>query len=52
MREQCKSCQYAEWDYEEYYGDFRQYFVCGCKKDLTVENGECEEYKECEQDVE
>lgn len=40
--EQCTSCRHAEWDFEEYYGGGRQWFVCGCKKDEAPE--ECEAY--------
>lgn len=41
----CEDCKYATWDYEEYYGGKRQYFVDGCKKDLDNKNGTCEEAK-------
>ena len=42
--EQCKECKYAVWDYEDYYGDGRQYFVTDCRKDLPEPEGECEEW--------
>lgn len=28
----CCSCRYAENDYEEYYGGYKRYFICGCMK--------------------
>ena len=40
----CEDCEYAEWDYCEYYGGHRQYFVSGCKKSLSPEDDECEEH--------
>ena len=47
MRSDCERCKYAEFDYEEYYGGYRKYFVCGCRKDLDYfEDNECEEYSE------
>lgn len=37
----CETCAYALWDYEEYSGTTqRQWFVCGCKKDL--DENECD----------
>ena len=44
----CENCKYALYDFEDYYGGGKQYFVCGCKKDLPEpdEDGECESYKE------
>ena len=57
----CETCKYAEWDYEEYFGGGRQYFVCGCKKDpheidLFVgtdddETLECSAYVMVEEDI-
>ena len=47
MKSDCNRCKYAEFDYEEYYGGYRKYFVCGCLKDLDYfEDNECEEYAE------
>lgn len=38
----CTECEYAEWDYETYYGTTqKQYFVCGCK--LNKEPERCGE---------
>ena len=32
--ELCKGCDFAEWDYEDYYGTTaKQWFICGCKAD-------------------
>ncbi len=44
----CNTCIYAEMDYEEYYGTTKkQWFVCGCKKDIVPEECEdCDEYEE------
>ena len=45
MECRCDDCKYAKYDYEEYYGGGKQYFICGCKKDGDVENSdECPEY--------
>lgn len=44
----CEDCQYAYWDYCEYYGGYRQYFPDGCKVGKSPE--ECEE--EAEEDAE
>ena len=46
----CTNCKYATWDYEEYYGGGKQYFVCGCNRDADLEADECEEYEEGEYD--
>ena len=41
----CNSCQYADRDYEDFYGTTqRQYFVCGCKKELDLDAEDCEGY--------
>ena len=38
----CEECEHAIWDYETYYGTIRKdWFIDGCKKDLTPE--ECED---------
>lgn len=43
----CCSCKYAENDYEEYYGGYKRYFICGCMKDEEPDEfNECEEYEE------
>lgn len=48
----CAFCKNAIWDYKEYYGGHKQWFVEGCVKDAeakyNVETGnhECDEYKE------
>lgn len=45
----CNNCEYAEFDYEEYYGtNRRQYFVSGCKKDAEYFDNGCSNYKEIE----
>lgn len=37
----CEECPNAVWDYETYYGTTRKdWFVDGCKKDLTPEDCE------------
>ena len=40
----CFNCEYAEFDYEEYYGGYREKFVSGCKKEQDPED--CEEGEE------
>ena len=48
----CRECRYAAWDYIEYYGGAKQWFLVGCQKDMAPiydeeeEAWECEEYKE------
>lgn len=43
----CTDCRYAETDYEEYYGGYKRYFICGCMKDWEPDkDGECEKYRE------
>ena len=37
----CYDCEYAIFDYEEYYGGYRERIVVGCKLDKSPE--ECEE---------
>ena len=39
----CESCRYAEYDYTEYYGGDRQYFVSGCKCKNNPTSGEIDE---------
>ena len=54
MMEKCRSCVFAEWDYETFYGtSARQCFVSGCKNDAaraeTNSDGEvvgCTAYEE------
>ena len=46
----CRSCKYALWDYEEYYGGKRRYFVDDCKWNETTET--CEQYEEDEERTE
>lgn len=41
----CENCKYATWDYEEYYGGGRQYFVDGCQKHGEAEEA-CDDYEE------
>ena len=42
----CEDCIYATYDYFEYYGGAKQYFIDGCKKECDIENSDdCEEYK-------
>lgn len=43
----CRRCRFAEWDYEEYYGGSKEWFVCGCIKD--AESEECEEFEEAKE---
>ena len=44
----CKHCRFSEWDYEEYYNSpDKQWFVCGCIKDLDApESEDCDGYEE------
>lgn len=44
----CKHCRFSELDYEEYYNSpDKQWFVCGCIKDLDApESDDCEGYEE------
>lgn len=43
----CRNCKFADWDYEEYYGGTKQWFVCGCQKDLDIEDGDtCDGFEE------
>ncbi|MBR3243037.1 MAG: hypothetical protein IKF90_10105 [Parasporobacterium sp.] len=37
---------FAKWDYEEYYGGSKEWFVEGCIKDADNENFDCEEFEE------
>ena len=44
----CCTCRHAILDYEEYYGTKdKEWFVCGCKKDM--ETDDCNEYEEVEE---
>lgn len=46
MAYECSNCKHATLDCAEYYGGGKQWFVDGCKKDMTApKSGECEEYK-------
>ena len=40
----CRTCVHATWDFEEYYGGYRRYFVDGCLKDRYPD--ECNDYEE------
>ena len=46
----CRGCKHAIWDYEEYFGGMKRWFVESCKKDLDEfygdEDNDCEEYAE------
>ena len=42
----CRRCMFAKWDYEEYYGGSKEWFVEGCIKDADNENFDCEEFEE------
>lgn len=46
----CTNCKYATWDYEEYYGGYRQRFVDGCRKDANPDADECELFDDSEED--
>lgn len=46
--EYCENCKYADHDYYEYYGGARQWFICGCKKDLEPYYDENEEATTCD----
>lgn len=41
---ECKNCKYAIWDYEEYYGGGKEWFVTDCRKGNAQEG--CKEFKE------
>lgn len=44
MTNECETCKYALFDYEEYYGTTaKEWFVCGCEKGNDPD--ECEEYE-------
>lgn len=51
----CDDCVYATRDYEEYFGGHKEWFVDGCRKDMTAhpkcgDDGEvieCDMYEEC-----
>lgn len=43
----CEECKYAEWDYEEYYPQGKQWFICGCK--LGRDETECNGFDENEE---
>ena len=47
IEKNCGDCLYAVWDYEEYYGGSRRWFVVGCRKGLDEpdRNG-CEDWEE------
>lgn len=40
----CSTCKYAEFDYEEFSGWGKQWFISGCKKDNDP--ADCVEYEE------
>lgn len=42
MEENCNECRYAIWDYEEYLGGGKQYFIDGCKLGYSSKE-ECDE---------
>lgn len=43
----CYDCKYADFDYEEYYGGYKQKIVVGCKAPSIEDMPEwCEERKE------
>lgn len=42
----CFDCEYAEFDYFEYFGGYRESFVSGCK--LERDPDECKEVSEWE----
>ena len=46
----CCMCHHAILDYSEYYGTKdKEWFVCGCKKDM--EPDDCNEYEEVEMEI-
>ena len=42
VEENCNECRYAIWDYEEYLGGGRQYFIDGCRLGYSSKE-ECDE---------
>lgn len=46
--EMCRQCKYALWDYVEYYGGARQWFLTDCGKGTEPHYDEDEEAWECE----
>lgn len=44
----CNTCAWAEWDYDEYYGGDRRWFMVECGKgyDLPMPGDDCEGYLE------
>lgn len=44
MANKCEECPYAIWDYYEYYGHVKEWFVDGCKKGL--DENECDDDEE------
>lgn len=45
----CRQCRHAAWDYEEYYGGAKQWFLTGCRKDAEPHYNEDEEAWECDE---
>ena len=46
----CYKCKYAMWDCLKYYNTTqRQYFICGCRRELDLDAKECEEYEEVQE---
>ena len=45
----CEDCKYAVWDYEEYYGGAKRWFVDDCKKCNSDDDGECDDFEEVEE---
>ena len=47
--DKCLGCKYAIFDYEEYYGGYRERIVVGCKKDQDPD-GQCDFNNEPEEE--
>lgn len=48
MDDLCQVCKWAVWDYEEYYGGARQWFLERCARDHDIDPvvSDCEDYEE------
>jgi len=48
MDDLCQDCKWAVWDYEEYYGGARQWFLERCAHDHDIDPvvTDCEDYAE------
>lgn len=34
----CQTCKHADWDYDEYFGGYKEWMIVGCKKDGTCKD--------------